>query len=149
MKTKTTICDINHEDLVELLSTACYGSSWLGVTYNQTEYQNSEPSEDDCIEDKCARILLHGYSITLYDMYAEDEEDHYGTLPFAWDERGETMDYTVTLDDIRRGLEKAMNAGGWPAKYVQNLINAEDGDFDQPQAESLVQWILFGEEIYG
>lgn len=148
MKTKTTISDINHNDLVNLLSTALYGSSWLGITYNKTEYPNSEPSEDDCIEDKAAKILLHGYSITLYDMYAEDEEDHYGTLPYSWDERGETMDYTVTLADIKRGLEKAMNYGGWPAKYVYNLMN-EDSDFDQPQAESLVQWILFGEEIYG
>lgn len=41
-----------------------------------------------------------------------------------------------------------MNYGGWPAKYVYNLMN-EDSGFDQPQAESLVQWILFGEEIYG
>lgn len=149
MKTKTTICDINHEDLVELLSTACYGSSWFGVDYNVTEYKNSAPKEGDCIEDKCAKILLHGFSITLYDMYAEDEDDHYGTLPHHWDEDARYMDYTVTLKDIERGLSKALDAGGWSAKYVHNLINAEDGDFDQPQAEALVQWIIFGEEIYG
>lgn len=131
MKTKTQIYEINHEDLVELLSTACYGSAWLGLSYNKTEYNNSDPHDNDCIEDKAARILLHGYSITLYDMYAEDEEAHYGTLPYAWDNRGETMDYTVTLADIKRGLEKAMNYGGWPAKYVNNLMR-EDCDFDHP-----------------
>jgi hypothetical protein len=42
-----------------------------------------------------------------------------------------------------------LDAGGLPAKYVMNLINADDGDFDQPQAESIIQHILWGEEIYG
>jgi hypothetical protein len=59
------------------------------------------------------------------------------------------MDYTVSLKDIENGLSKMLDAGGLPAKYVMNLINADDGDFDQPQAESIIQHILWGEEIYG
>lgn len=149
MKTTTIISDINHNDLVELLSTAHYGSPWIGIYYNKTEYNNSEPSDDDCMEDKCAKILLHGFSITVYDMYAEAEDDYHGNLPHTWDNEAEVMEYAVTLKDIEQGLAKALDAGGYPAKSAHNLINAEDGNFDLPQAETLVQFIIFGEEIYG
>ena len=33
-------------------------------------------------------------------------------------------------------------------EYKQ-LPNADDGNLDQPQAEELVQYIMFGESIYG
>lgn len=37
MKTKTTITEITHEDLVNLLSTATYGSGWL--EYIKTHFE--------------------------------------------------------------------------------------------------------------
>ena len=37
MKTKTIISDINFEDLVDLFSTALYGSQKFGAYYNKSD----------------------------------------------------------------------------------------------------------------
>lgn len=149
MKIKTKITDITHDDIVNLLSTASYGSSWLGLNYDTTDFLSLEDSDKyRCIEDKMAALLLAGKSVELYDMYAEDDTDFYGKLPHHWDYENETMDYTVTLKDISDGIEKALDKGGWTAKCAMNLINSY-GDFDQTEAEELIQWIIFGKSIYG
>lgn len=150
MKIKTKITNITHDDLVNLLSTAGYGSYWLGLNYDSMDFLQLEDHEKyNCVEDKMAALLLAGKSVELYDMYAEDADDFYGKLPHSWDEGNQTMDYTVTLKDIVKGIEKALNNGGWDAECAMHLINADDGDLDQPQAENLIQWIIFGSSIYG
>lgn len=150
MKTKTLIENITHDDLVNLFSTAMYGSYIWSAEYNKTEYKNSDPNvEEDCFEDKLARVLLHGYSITIIDCYAEDKDEHYGNLPYHWNEENEVMEYTVTLKDIANGIEKAIdNKEDYSSQCANNLIN-NSFDFDLPQAEELLQWIIFGESIYG
>lgn len=149
MKAEIKITDITHDDLVNLLSTAAFGSFWLGFNYDSIEYNelSNEQKHGDCIEDKMADLLLAGKSVELYDVYSEDEEDFYGTLPHRYDEDG-VMCYTVTLEDIKRGLEKAYQ-DDYLRECLNNLINDDSYDLDQPQAESLVQCILFGELIYG
>ena len=149
MKTKVEITELTHDDLVNLISTACYGSSFLGVCYDSTEYEQLEDkNENDCIEDKCARLLLHGKSIELYDMYAEDEGDYYGELPHYYDETG-FMFYTVKLTDIMRGLEKAATDCVWSAECFNSFVQEESMNMDLPRAETLCQYIIFGEQVYG
>lgn len=58
------------------------------------------------------------------------------------------MNYTVTLDDIKKGLERIFREGGWGASYVMDLVE-DNGGFDLDEAESVLQRIIFGEEIYG
>lgn len=150
MKLKTKITDITHEDLVNLLSTAGYGSYWLGLDYDTEDFMQIEDHDKyGCIEDKMAAILLSGKSVTLYDMYAEDETDFYGKLPHAWDKDNSTMDYDVTLNDIKKGIEKALNNGGWDAECAMHLVDEDSCEFDQSEAENLAQIIMFGETIYG
>lgn len=148
MKIEIKITDITHDELVNLLGAASCGSSWLGLNYDSIEYEtlSNEQKQCDCIEDEMADLLLAGKSVELYDMYSEDEEDFYGTLPHRYDEDGD-MRYTVTLDDIKRGLEKAYQ-DDYLRECLNNLIDNEGYDIDQPQAESLVQCIMFGEVIY-
>lgn len=150
MKTTTKVTNITHEDLVNLFSTALYGGDIFEATYNKTEYKNSEPKDDDCLEDKLARVLLHGYSITVIDRYSEDKDEHYGTLPYEWNTEYEEMEYTVTLKDIERGIGMALDANmnEYPSECAHSLIN-EPYNFDLPQAEELLQWIVFCESIYG
>lgn len=150
MKVKTIITDITHNDLVDLISAAAYGSSWLGIDYNLEDYWKCpDKKDDDCIEDKISRILLNGGEVTFYDMYAEDEDDFYQSkIQHKWDEENQCMDYTITISDIENGLEKAALSKGYLSKCFQDLLN-EDGDLDQPEAEAIVQVILWGEEIYG
>ena len=158
MKTKTTITELTHDDLVELFSTALTGSSYLVADYDEsTEYD-----EDDCFEDILANILLHGGSIKATDYYADGCV--YGSLPHEYvdnDDEGEVV-YVLTLDDIKRGLERAadgtFNAGNdrWTeltkrsARVSFDSFMDEDScEFDLVRADILMQIILFDEIIYG
>lgn len=149
MKLKSKVTGITHDDLVTLLSDASYGSYWLGLNYDvQDLWSVKDYGKYECIEDKMAAILLSGKSVELFDMSAEEAGDFYGDLPHSWDEASMTMGYTVTLKDITKGIEKALNNGGWDAECAMNLINADDGNLDQIQAENLCQIIMFGRSIY-
>lgn len=152
MKTIVKVSCITHDDLVNLFSTALYGSSWLGCEYRIDNNAKEVPAKDgDCYEDRIADVLLAGKKVELLDRYAEDESDHYNSaIPHHWDEDEDCMIYTITLKDIEDGLSRMLQSQGWSAKYVMALINAdEEGDFDQPQAESIIQHILWKQEIYG
>lgn len=156
METKVTISEITHEELVNLFSTAFYGS-----TYLEADYTNPSLKEDgDCFEDILAKNLLAGDSIVVTDWYAEGEA--YGSLPHIIDDDDECVHYTVILEDIRRGLERSANGtfntgdDRWAeqarrsAKISFNsFIDNEAVDFDLVRADILMQIILFDEIIYG
>ena len=149
MKTKTIISDINFEDLVDLFSTALYGSRKFGADYNNSDYEKcTDKKIGDCNEDKLARILLNGGTVVVYDCYAEMYEDFYGDLPHKWNGEYEEMDYTVSLKDVEVGIQKALDNGGWSAECARDLVNHEEGNFVLKEAEEVMQWILFGESIY-
>lgn len=156
MKTKTTITELTHDDLVELFSTALSGSSYLGADYEES----IEYNEDACFEDILANILLHGGCIKFNDYYSEG--DVYGELPHELDEENERTTYYVTYDDIKKGLERAADGTfkGDNDKYRANelafarkaydaFVNYDDCGFDSVYADALMQIILFDEIIYG
>lgn len=150
MKTKTQVMEINHEDLVDFFSTALYGSFMFGARYDSIEYHElKDANEDDCFEDKLARLLLSGKTIEIIDKYAEDIEDYYGTLPHAWDEDDFEMRYTVSLDDIKRGIQACLDGDDYLSECARTLVHADEGNFDSLQAENILQVVLFGEMIYG
>lgn len=149
MKTKTIISDINFEDLVDLFSTALYGSQKFCAYYNKSDYEKCPDKNDgDCYEDKLARILLNGGTVVVFDLYAEMDGDFYGDLPHKWNEKHEVMGYTLRLKDIEVGIQKAIDNGGWSAECARDLVNHEDGNLVLQEAEEVMQWILFGESIY-
>ena len=156
MKTKTTITELTHDDLVELFSTALSGSSYLGADYEES----IEHDEKDCFEDILANILLHGGCIKVNDYYSEG--DVYGELPHELDEENECTTYFVTYDDIKRGLERAadgtFNAGNdkWTKQTKRSarvsfdsFMDEDSCEFDLVRADILMQIILFDEIIYG
>ena len=156
MKTKTTITELTHDDLVNLFSTALYGSTYLEADYEES----AEHGEKDCFEDILANILLHGGCIKVNDYYSEG--DVYGELPHELDEDNECTTYYVTYDDIKRGLERAadgtFNAGNdeWTEQTKRSARASFDSfmdkdacDFDLVRADILMQIILFDEIIYG
>ena len=157
MKTQITITEITHDDLVNLFSTALYGSSYLDAEYpNICKFEH-----DDCFEDRLAKTLLNGNSIDIRDTYAEGCV--YGNLPHELEkddnvEEGyEVVRYKVTLEDIKRGLENAANAtfkinfDGEErfAKESFNIFATESLEFDLTTADCLMQIIVFNELIYG
>ena len=148
MKTKTIITEINHDDLVNLFSTATYGSSYFDVVKKKKDYYGTElEDENDCREDTWAKILLAGKPVYVLDYYSEEEA--YGNLPHEWDAKRGAMKYTVTLEDIKNGLQKALDNGGWDAECALDLINVDSCNLDLTEAENLLQIITFGEAIYG
>ena len=148
MKTKTIITEINHDDLVNLFSTATYGSDYFDVVKKKKDYYGTElEDENDCREDVWAKILLAGKPVYVLDYYSE--EVFYGNLPHEWDEKRGAMKYTVTLEDIKNGLQKALDNGGWDAECANDLINEKSYNLDLTEAENLLQIITFGETIYG
>lgn len=158
MKTKTTITELTHDDLVNLFSTALYGSSYLSADYEES----IEYDEKDCFEDILANILLHDGSIKVTDYYADGCV--YGSLPHEYvdnDDEGEVV-YVLTLDDIKRGLQHALdgtfklNRGyeiherRMARKAFESFVDEESNyDFDLSYADTLLQIILFDEIIYG
>ena len=159
LKNNVEIIDITHEDLVNLFSTALYGSSYLSAEYDK-DFYNSIPKdkkEGDCFEDHIADVLLNGGEIYIYDAYSEGEvyskngeliKEEYGDEEYA--------QYTLTLTDIVEGLERAANGTyktNNDTKFIRQCFNefAEDDcyDLDLTDADALMQVITFNELIYG
>ena len=153
MKTKTIITELNQEDLVDLLCTATYGSSWLDIT--APEKTGCDIKEEDCREDVWAKALLAGHKVKCFDYYAEGEV--YGPLGKVIKKDG-TGVYFVGLEEIKKGLQACADgtfkANDGDAEYLAICLNRflnreEECEFDNPTAESLMQVIMFGELIYG
>lgn len=158
MKIKTSIEEITRDDLVNLLSTALYGSSYL-----EADYTNSSLKEkDDCFEDILARNLLAGDSIVVTDWYAEGTV--YGNLQHIIDDEDECVHYTLNLDDIKNGLAKAADgtfnvradvsedfaSGNRECALASfNAFYFNEKQWDMCAADTLMQIILFNEIIYG
>lgn len=148
MKVEVTIKEITKDDLVNLFSIGLTGSSFLGCDYDRKAYQSlPDASEDDCIEDKLAKLLLAGHSIELWDMEAE-QEDHYGTLPSRYHKAYGCMAYKVTLEDIKKGLQAAASNED-TAVYFNDLVYDDAFNLDLTEGEALLQVIMFNEVIYG
>jgi hypothetical protein len=137
METKITVTKFDHEDLVNLLSTALYGSSWFGASYDKKIYNTLTKTEGDCFEDALADMLLAGHKITITDYYAEGES--YSKKCVGFD--GEDANYEVTLKDF---LKVASTKQGF--KLVEDVL---DGDGDFCTADAFLQRVVFGEEVYG
>lgn len=149
MKTKTKISEITQEDLDNLLTTALYGNNWVAVSFKDEDYYGTTMEKiGDYGTDICAKILLSGKSIELRDYNAEDEDDFHGRLPHCYDYTEDYMAYTITLEDIRKGLQKAINQGDYETKCALHLIY-EPEQLDLEEADTLIQFIMFGQQIYG
>lgn len=152
MKMRIIVDELSREDLVNLLSTATYGSWWLGVSTG--DMSGVEKEEGDCLEDVWAKCLLAGHPIECTDYYAEGEA--YGDLPNTTDEE-ENVTYQVTMEDVKNGLQKCYDgtfkaSGKNEREYLSRCfasLRDEGPDFDLEMAEALMQVIMFGELIYG
>lgn len=137
MKTKITVTEFEHEDLVNLLSTALYGSSWFEADYDNNIYRTLTVKEGDCFEDKLADMLLAGHKITIIDHEAEGES--YSKKCVGFD--GESAIYEVTLKDF---LKTASTEKGY--KLLEEVLS---GDGDYYTGDAFLQRVVFNEEIYG
>ena len=138
MKTKITVTEINHEELVDLLSTALEGSNWFGASYNSDIYKKLENTTGECFEDKLADMLLAGHQISITDYEAEGESYSSKCTKITAD--GDAV-YKVGLKDF---LKVASTKTGF--KLLNEVL---DGTGDYWTADAFLQRVVFGEEIYG
>jgi hypothetical protein len=137
MKTNINVTELEHEELVDLLSTALYGSSWFGAGYDHKIYDSLVEKQGDCFEDALADMLLAGHKITITDYEAEGEKYSDKFVKFNGDEAV----YEVNLQDF---LKVASTKRGY--KLVEEVLS---GDGDYWTADAFLQTVVFGEEIYG
>ena len=138
MKTKITVTEINHEELVDLLSTALEGSSWFAASYDKTLYESIQETHGYCFEDKLADMLLSGHKITITDYEADGES--YSSKCTRITADGDAV-YKVGLEDF---LKVASTKKGF-----ELLNDVLDGTGDYWTADAFLQRVVFGEEIYG
>lgn len=152
MKTEIKIKSFSHEDLVNLIATGIVDSSYLGIKYDKKVYEDlPDRDEDDFLEDKCARVLLGGGGVRVTDYQAEGCVYDGAGLPHA-DDADENVIYTLRLENIISGLEKAAGgtftpSGGDDAnisaerKFVREAFDelslGDDGCLDSDQADVL------------
>ena len=137
MKTKITVSEFTHDDLTCLLSTALYGSYWAGAGYDKEVYKTLTETHGNYLEDKLADMLLSGHKITVTDYEAEGEKYSDNFVGFD----GENAVYKVGLNDF---LKVASTKKGY--SLAKDVISG-DGDFWT--ADSFLQRVVLGEEIYG
>ena len=133
--------NITHENLVDLLCIATYGSDWLVIKTLKSERFMDEEVEQSvrdgwCIEDKWAHRLLKGGHIVCLD-YADDSNDDY-------DGDAKPARYELTLDDIKKGLIKARDG-----EALRDWADFCDENDDYFTCNNLVQVCMFGEVVYG
>lgn len=153
MKTKTTITEITHEDLVNLLSTATFGSSWVSCTVSMLTHERIfQPG--DCREDVWAKALLAGDPIYVTDHQAEC--CHYGGHQHGLNVKDGSVTYRIMLDDVKQGIADALDGNfapgdederEWASKCAIHLAD-ESSEFDANEADALMQIIMFGSLIY-
>ena len=155
MKTKMTITEISHEDLVNLLSTATYGSSWLTCCVADSIRNNPDLQLEESREDVWAAALLKGFPIFLTDHQAEGCT-YYGRTNCVSVNPDESATYCITLEDIKHGLQDAMDGSFAPnceeevAAAARCVLHMRDESFNfyNSDAELLLQIIMFGSIIY-
>lgn len=157
MKTEIKITNLNHEDLVDLFSTAFYDSLNFSVTYADSARNNIKVEENDCFEDVLAKIAVNAKvandKLMVYDENAEDGEV-YGSCACGTaqiDDDIITTYYYIGIKEIIKGLEAAANSSeDYIRKSFEAFANREDdGEWDAITADVLMQMIVFGEVIYG
>ena len=139
MKTTIKVIEFSHDDLVDLLSTALYGSTWFEADYDSKIYETLKVKNGDCFEDKLADMLLAGHKITITDLEADGVS--YSKKCVRFEGKYECAVYEVDLKDF---LKTASTKRGY--QLVEEVL---EGDGDYYTGDAFLQRVVFGEEIYG
>ena len=139
MKTEIKVTNIEHDELVDLLSTALYGSTWFDASYDKKLYESLPKKTGECLEDKLADMLLNGHKISIIDLDAAGES--YSKNFVRFEGRYQNAVYEVKLDDF---LKVASTHKGFG--LLEEVLSGK-GDFYT--ADAFLQRVVFGEEIYG
>ena len=140
MKTEIKVTELEHEDLVDLLSTALYGNNTFAASYDRHIYESLENTIGECFEDKMADMLLNGHKITITDLWAEGCI-HAKKKFVRFEGVYQNAVYKVGIKDF---LKAASTPRGY--ELVKDIL---DGSGDAITGFIFIQLVVFGEEVYG
>ena len=131
---RADIDNISKETLVDLFSTATYGSDWLDITTLKAEGNldsgfSEEYLKNRCREERWADRLLNGGNILCIDCNEEDENEGV---------------YKIDLNTLKEGLKLARDkeaVSDW-----SDFVSEKDDYFT---CNNLMQVVMFDEVIYG
>lgn len=152
MNIHTQVLNLNHEDLVDLFSTAFYGSFNFSADAKADVY-DAHKKEGDCFEDVLAKVVLDARvaneKMRVYDLNSEEDDEPTGKLAYGKTEDG-ILYYYVGMKEIVEGLQRAANSEDEAERkaFFAFLNREEDCEWDADCADILMQIIVFGEVIY-
>lgn len=134
--TRADIDNISKETLVDLFSTATYGSNWLEITTLKTERClddnfTEEYLQNRCCEERWADRLLNGGHIVCKDWYATCDED-------------DPTKYQIDLNTLKERLKLARDK-----EAVRDWCDFVLENDDYYTCNNLMQVVMFGKIIYG
>ena len=132
VKIETTI-GMTDEDVIDLMVTALEGGIGYWACLDNTSQAFWDAPEDESIAETAATILLSGEGITLLDT-----EDH-------------SVSWVLTLDDLLKGVKMLMtdDLGKYCSESIYGYLTIDMGMVDADAADSIVQYALFDEIVYG
>ena len=155
MNIKAKVSEITHDELVNLFSTAFFGSYNFLATYDEGKYRHLFKF-GDAFEDKLARIVMGKGSFIVYDRGSNAEDEPYGDLKSFFNEANGMIGYRVDINAIRKGLNRIFNGQTNDPnmkfklmRYAIDMMDSDSSEFDMDEADALMQVILFNEVIYG
>ena len=149
MEIKVQVTNLSHEDLVNLLSTALFGSPVFAARLlDDWKSLETKGEEKTCFEDRLANVLRYGGEIAIIDVEADGEKHPIKGVSSVLLDGGE-VEYHIDLEAVKNGLKNAFESKDSCARYAAVAFLADDGGFDAIQADALLQVILFNEVIYG
>ena len=122
------------EFLVDILSTASYGSFWFDCSVHKDtpdDVYKKAKKENECREEIWADCLLGGACLNICDVEECADNDT---------DEGE---HKVGLNDIVKGFEIVM------LNYPQMYANIREENYDLYDADAVIQCAVFGELVYG
>lgn len=135
---RANIDNISKETLVDLFSTATYGSNWLEITTLKAE-RNLDANYDEeylnnrCCEERWADRLLSGGHIVCTDWNTAEDDDE-----------GKPARYQIDLNTLKEGLKLARDKEA--VRDWSDFILEKD---DYYTCNNLMQVVMFKEIIYG
>ena len=140
MKYALKVTEITHDELVSIFSMLCTSSDFA-VNIKKADYAKVPQNKrnGNCFEDKCADILLNGGSVYVTDIQADEEV--FSKLPHTIDAEDGSVTYKVSLEDFFNGFSNP--------DAMDNVKDLADENDDYWTAYNLIQYVVFGELIYG
>lgn len=135
---RADIDNISKETLVDLFSTATYGSNWLEIVTLVSEKHldsgfTEEYLENRCCEERWADRLLNGGHIVCEDWYAAEDDDE-----------GKPAKYKIDLNTLKERLKLARDK-----EAVRDWCDFVLEKDDYYTCNTLMQVVMFGEIVYG